>query len=192
MDIIATSNEWKEKADRLIAEKKLIETLSEFGNVHFTGAYLYNLMMHGDVDISVVRDKGFSVEEVFGIFKSLYFQRKFRSYFIGGDWDDPRKGEEFPEGHYVGLKEKINGERWKFDIWFLNTEEFSEREGNLLLDNIAKEHRILILKCKQYRNENKISITGKDIYDIVLEGKIKSLSEFKIAIPKLLENKKKS
>jgi hypothetical protein len=184
MNLLEISNEWKQKADELLAEKGLIETLSKFGTVHFTGAYSYNLMMHGDIDVAVVRDGGYSVEEVFDIFKSVYFQGKFRSYFIGGDWDDPRKGNEFPKGYYVGLKEKLGGERWKFDIWFLSTEEFAKRESNENLQTMTDEQRALILQCKEYRNEKKVGTTGQQIYDLVLSGEIKSLEDFKSNLEK--------
>ncbi len=177
MDIINTSKEWKEKADALLLEKDLVKDLSRFGEVHFTGAYSYNLMMHGDIDISVARESDFSVEEVFEIFKTLYMERKFRSYFIGGDWDDPRKGEEFPKGFYVGLKEKINGERWKFDIWFMSKKEYAGREQRPGFADMTEDQRKLILECKQLRNEKKLSITGQEIYDLVLDGKINSADE---------------
>jgi hypothetical protein len=97
-DKIIMSNQWKQKADELLVKTDLVRDLSRYGTVHFTGAYKYNLMTHGDIDISVVRQKPFTIEEIFDIFKNLYFNGKFRSYFIGGDWDDPRKEQEFPEG----------------------------------------------------------------------------------------------
>lgn len=177
-DVLADSRGWKERADVLLREKGLVEALSRFGVVHFTGAYAYDLMMHGDVDISVVREREFSIEEVFNIFKELYFEGKFRSYFIGGDWDDPRKGNEFPKGYYFGLKEKVNGERWKFDIWCMSEAEFARRSDNPALATATPEQRALILQCKQRRNEHKISITGQEIYDAVLNGTWKSLEDF--------------
>ncbi len=178
-ELTKISREWKKKADELLQEKGLVETLSKFGTVHFTGAYSYDLMMHGDVDISVVRDQEFSAEEVFEILKDLYFQGKFRSYFIGGDWDDPRKGNEFPIGYYVGLKEKVDGEKWKFDIWFMDEAEFANRNNNPKLKTASEEQRELILLCKQYRNEHKLAITGQEIYDKVLEGEWENLDDFK-------------
>jgi len=135
-------------------------------------------MMHGDVDITVVRDQEFSIEEVFEIFRELYFQGKFRSYFIGGDWDDPRKGKEFPKGYYIGLKEKLDGERWKFDTWFVSKKEFANRNDNPALKIATEEQKELILLCKQYRNEHKVAITGQDIYDKILKGEWKSTDDF--------------
>lgn len=179
MNLINTSKEWKVKADRLLDEKGLVADLSEFGEVHFTGAYSYNLMMHGDLDISIVRENSFSVEEVLEIFKTLYLKGKFRSYFIGGDWDDPRKGVELPRGYYIGLKEKVNGERWKFDLWFLSKEEFEKRADNPKLKLLTEDQKRLILECKQVRNENKLSVTGQEIYDLVLNGNIVSAEGLK-------------
>lgn len=179
MDLITQSKEWKSKADNLLAEKDLVADLSSYGKVCFTGAYSYNLMMHGDIDISIVREDAFSVEEVLEIFKSLYLKGKFRSYFIGGDWDDPRKGVEFPKGYYIGLKEKINGEKWKFDLWFLSEQEFNKRSDNPKLSSLTEDQKKLILDCKRARNENKLAISGQEIYDLVLSGKIVSAAELK-------------
>ena len=179
MDIFETSKEWKNKADILIKEKEIVSDLAEFGEVYFTGAYSYDLMMHGDIDISIVRQEGYSIEEVFEIFRTLYFKGSFRSYFIGGDWDDPRKGSEFPDGHYIGLKEKINGERWKLDLWFLNSDEYKKRSNDSNVISMNKEQRKLVLECKKYRNDNKISITGQEIYTGVIEAKIKKAEDLK-------------
>ena len=178
-NLIEVSKEWQGKADHLLKEKGLIETLSKFGKVHLVGAYYYGLMMHGDIDISVSREQEFSVEEVFVIFKELYFEGKFRSYFIGGDWDDPRKGREFPKGQYIGLKEKIEGERWKFDIWFVSETQHAIRNCNSALKSVTDGQKKLILECKLYRNKNKLSVSGQEIYDKVIEGVWKSLEDFK-------------
>lgn len=175
-NLIEIGNNWKSKADKLIEEKGLINFLSKYGEVKFTGAYSYNLMMHGDVDISVIRDLEYSAEEVFTIFKDLYFSGKFRSYFIGGDWDDNRKGNIFPNGRYFGLKEKIDGEKWKFDIWFMTKSEYIKRENTSLI-NLSDEQRILILEIKEYRNKNYFQVTGQEIYDNVLSGKWKNVAD---------------
>lgn len=182
MNILEQSDEWKKKADRLLDEKGLVKILSEFGQVHFTGAYSYGLMMHGDIDVSVVREKPYTTEETMKIFETLYYNGNFRSYFIGGDWDDPRKGAEFPVGKYIGLKEKINGERWKIDLWFISADEFAKRKNESdesVLINMSEEKKKLILECKKFRNENKFEITGKQIYDLVIGDKVKNSVEIR-------------
>ena len=68
----------------------------------------------------------------------MYFHGKFRSYFIGGNWDDPRKGKEFPNGYYIGLKEKFKSESWKFDIWFVSEVEFANRKDNSSLMTLTQ------------------------------------------------------
>jgi len=179
-NLIATTRTWKEKADNFLTKTDLIRDLSKYGEVHIVGAYRYDLMMHGDIDISVVREKLYSIDEVFEIFRDIYFMQKFRSYFIGGNWDDPRKGNEFPEGYYIGLKEKINGERWKVDIWFIDQKEFNKRtKDDSKFNTLTDDERALILACKQYRNANKLSITGQEIYNSVFERKWKNLEDFK-------------
>jgi hypothetical protein len=177
--LINISKEWKLKADLLLQKTGLEATLSKFGKVHFTGSYSYDLMMHGDIDISVARESKYTIEEIFEIFRDLYSQQKFRSYFISGDWDDPRKGKEFPDGNYIGMKEIVDGEKWKIDIWFMDETELARRKNNHELKNITDEHKELILECKKYRNDNKISITGQEIYDKVLDKKWKNLEDLK-------------
>lgn len=179
-NLVKTARGWKEKAITLLERTELIKDLSHYGAVYTTGAYAYDLMMHGDIDISVVREQPYTANEVFDIFKELYFKGAFRSYFIGGDWDDPRKGAEFPNGYYIGLKEKINSGRWKVDIWFISHAEYEKRSVNEeRLKTITDTERTLILTCKEYRNANKLSVTGQEIYNAVLDGKWNSLDDFK-------------
>ena len=179
-ELIQISRNYKERADVLLKKTGLTENLKKYGEVHFTGAFAGNVMMHGDVDIVVVRDEPYSIEEVFEIFKDLYFKGKFRSYFIGGDWDDPRKGNEFPNGYYVGLKEKVEGEKWKFDIWFMSRKDFKDRDKSFSIDKIklTDEQKELILLFKKYRKDNKLDIIGQAIYKAVLEGNCKTIKEF--------------
>ncbi|MBN2094233.1 MAG: hypothetical protein JW740_02605 [Candidatus Zambryskibacteria bacterium] len=129
-EILEENKKYQKTADELLKSSGLLDILKKYGEVHFAGAYSAGLMMHGDIDMRVVRDKEFTVEEVFEIFKELYFAGKFRSYFISGDWDDPRKGKEFPDGCYVGIKMDLNDERWKLDIWFVSKIELERyRQG---------------------------------------------------------------
>ena len=173
------SKKYKQQADNLLEETGIIDDLKKHGDVEFTGAYAADLMMHGDIDISVVRPKPFSIEEVFDIFRSLYFKAAFRSYFIGGDWDDPRKGNEFPHGYYVGMKQRIGNEKWKIDVWFIGEEDFNNRKKGFNISNIplTDGQRGVILAFKQYRNENKLSVPSQEIYEAVLRHNCKTIEE---------------
>jgi hypothetical protein len=180
------SKQYKVKADRLLARTGLIKDLKKFGKTYFVGAYAYDLMMNGDIDIEVVRAKKFTKKEIAAIFTKLYLTDKFRSYFLKGNWNDPRLGEEFPNGNYIGLKEKINGESWKIDIWFMSEEEFYQRAKKtaFIRQEITAAQRELILALKKYKNDQNIYLTGYQIYELVLGAKIKSLKEFKAYLKK--------
>ena len=178
-ELLNISYNWKEKANKLLQEKDLVNDLSSFGAVHFTGSYSYNLMTRGDIDMVVSREQNYSASEVVEILKELYLKRKFKSYFILGDWDNPKKGNEFPNGHYIGLKDKVGTDRWKFDIWFLSNEEYARRNNNLELLSIDGIQKELILECKQYRDESNLEVSSQQIYDLVVRGICSSLEDFK-------------
>jgi len=179
-NLVAISEEYKKEADRLLKETGLVEYLSKFGKVHFAGAYSYGLMMHGDIDIYVIRDKRYSIEGVFEIFKKLYFQDKFRSHFIGGDWDDLQGGKKVANAYYIGLKQRIGDERWKFDIWFLSQADFDALPNKDYFQDksMTNEQKKLILECKQYRNNQKLPVESQTIYELVMNGHCKSLKDF--------------
>lgn len=180
--LIDVSSKLKNDADTLLQQTGLIEDLKRFGEVHLTGAYAGNVMMHGDIDITVIRDTAYSSDEVLDILKFLYKKGKFRSYFIKGDWDDDRKGNEFPHGHYIGMKQRLNDEKWKIDVWFADRKEYEDRKKNLLdiaSSTLTDEQRELILEIKEYRNDNKLNISGQEIYEAVINKGIKNLEEFK-------------
>lgn len=78
------------------------------------------------------------------------------------------------------VKEKIDGERWKIDVWFISEKEYEKRSiDERRMNNLTHEERTLILSCKEYRNSHKLSITGQEIYDAVLVGRWKSVENFK-------------
>lgn len=52
--MIELAREWKERADGLLAQSKLVDLLERYGEVHFSGSYAYDVMMSPDVDIHLV------------------------------------------------------------------------------------------------------------------------------------------
>ena len=183
--LLITSQNYKNIADELLEQTELVKDLRHFGEVHYTGAYAANVMMHGDIDLIVVQENPFSAEEVFDILHTLYSKGKFRSYFIVGDWDDIRKGNEFPNGHYIGLKLLVGSEKWKFDVWFVGKKDFDEREKDFQIKNVklTMEQKECILLFKKYRNDNKLSISGQQIYDAVLNQEFKSVNDLLSVYP---------
>lgn len=175
-DLVRASTEIRKTADRLIKSKGIVSVLSEFGEVVFTGSYKYNLMLDTDIDLYVVRDKKYSYEGVLNIFNKIVLQKKFRSYFIAGDWNDIRKGKTFPKGYYMGIKEKYNDQTWKFDIWFIDRKEL-KRLQKQEPGEVNEKQRELILKIKDYKNKNKLKLLGLEIYQNVLSGKWNSIKD---------------
>ncbi len=181
-ELLHYSNTLKNEADILLSQTGIADDLSKYGKVNFFGAYAGNVMMHGDIDVTVVRDNPYSAEEILNILKALYLKGKFRSYFIKGDWDDERKGNEFPHGHYIGMKQRLNGEKWKVDVWFVDKEESENRNKNLLdiaSITLTEEQREVILEIKKYRMDNKLDISGQQIYEAVLNKGVGGVDDFK-------------
>ncbi|MFA6430157.1 MAG: hypothetical protein WC229_00070 [Candidatus Paceibacterota bacterium] len=179
-ELFEISKKFKEQADELLAKTDLTNNLHKYGEVYFTGAYAGNVMMHGDIDITVVRDEPYSKDEIFEVLKGLYFEGKFRSYFIKGGWNDPRMGNEFPNGYYVGLKYRVGNEKWKIDIWFVSREDFIERSKSFSIDKVqlTDEEKELILLFKKYRKDKDLDVPGQVIYKAVLEQECKSIKDF--------------
>lgn len=180
-DLSDISKKLKSEADILLSQTDILDDLKTYGEVHLSGAYVGDVMMHGDIDITVVRDTPYSAEEVLDVLKVLYLKGKFRSYFIKGDWDDERMGNEFPHGHYIGMKQRLNGEKWKIDVWFVSIKEFDQRKDSFIDISstlITDEQRVLILEIKKYRKDNALKISGQEIYVAVLKNGIKSVEEF--------------
>ncbi len=178
-ELLRISENYKKEADRILLESNLVEDLSRLGEVIFTGAYTGNVMMHGDIDLVVVRDIPFTKDEVFNVMRELYSKDYFRSYFISGDWDDLRKGAEFPIGHYLGLKLMVGGEKWKFDIWFVGRKDYEDRQKDFQIKDtiLTSEQKETILSFKKYRNDNKLPISGFYIYDAVINKNCKKVED---------------
>lgn len=181
-NILGVNKKYQAEADRLLAETGLVESLEDFGQVHFTGAYRAGLMMHGDIDLYVVRKQPFSAEDVLEVLRQLYLADQFRSYFIKGNWQDPRMGREFPDGRYIGLKQKRDGETWKCDIWLLDQAEFEKRQAegfNVADTEIKEDQKERILHFKMIRDRDCLPISSQAIYLSVLRHNCQSIEELK-------------
>ncbi len=172
-DLLTISDRYKQAADILIEESGLVNVLKKYGYIEYEGAYSGNVMMHGDIDIKVIRDSEYTQDDIFIILRDIYdtCDKYFRSLFIKADWDDPRIGQQFPYGRYIGLKTYFNDERWKFDIWFISEKENAKEKTKLDISKVSltEEQRIKILEFKQFRKDQNIKISGQEIYEAVLE-----------------------
>lgn len=170
-DLIEKANNWKKTADDLLRKSNLISTLNEYGSVAVVGSYKYNLMTKGDIDIYVLNDNS-SKELAINALNKLIEMEKFRGYFFY-DWVKYRK-EEFPIGYYVGLKTKIDNEKWKIDIWFLE-KPVPELVG---MDKLDNNKRNIILKIKSERDARNLLISSYEIYDSVINRGFENIEDF--------------
>ncbi|MEI7463436.1 MAG: hypothetical protein WCK03_03515 [Candidatus Taylorbacteria bacterium] len=179
------SSKFKKLADELLASSKLLQILEKFGQIRIVGSYAAGLMMHGDIDIHILRDKEFSKQETLDIFNEIVALTKFNSYYIG-DWNDSNVHPEFPYGYYIGLKTRIGDIKWKIDMWFLSIaeqERFDKENMDVTKLTLSDEQREAILTFKKYRQENNIKISGQEIYELVINKGVKKLDEFKRLLP---------
>lgn len=175
------SDKFKSLADELLASSKLPQILEKYGQVRFVGSYAAGLMMHGDIDIHILRDKEFSKQETLDIFNEIVASTKFNSYYIG-DWNDNNIHPELPYGYYIGLKTRNGDTKWKIDIWFLDVaeqERFDKENMDVTKLTLSNEQRDTILTFKKYRQDNGIKISGQEIYEMVINKGVVGLDEFK-------------
>lgn len=173
MDILEISDQYKTKADNFLQTSKLLSVLKKYGRVKYEGAYSGNVMLDGDIDMRVIRDTDYSMDDIFTIMKDVYgtCADEFRAFYLKTDWSDPRIGAEFPHGKYVGFKMNIDGELWKIDTWFVSEDEHVRDRGVLNIGDVklTEEQRKLILEFKKYRKETGKKMSGQQIYEAVLE-----------------------
>lgn len=180
--LINISTDYRKRADELLGVTTLIPFLKRFGEVVFDGSYAANLMMYADIDMKVILDEPFTSDEVLRIFNELYKINEFHSYILKGDWNDPRIGDEFPNGLYVGVKKKINDEAWKIDIWFVERTEYERlRKSYLSISNtkLSDKQKLFILKMKQLKKEGKIKFLSQTLYEAVINGDCLTTHSFK-------------
>jgi hypothetical protein len=179
--LIEQSDKFKNLADELLISSKLPQILEKYGLIRFVGSYAALLMMHGDIDIHILREKEFSKQETLDMFNDIVASTKFNSYYIG-DWNDSNVHPEFPYGYYIGLKTRIGDIKWKIDIWFLSNaeqERFDKENMDITKLTLTDEQREAILSFKKYRQENGIKISGQEIYEMVINKGVTKLDDFK-------------
>lgn len=84
MDLLSISNTYKEAASDFLDTSQLHSVLSKYGRIEYEGAYAGNVMLHGDVDIKVIKDTDYSHDEMFVILKDIHDTcgNAFKSLFI--------------------------------------------------------------------------------------------------------------
>ncbi|SRR5260221_10855475 len=183
LELLKRSKEFKKQADEILGRSKLVEVLSRYGEVKFTGSYPLNLMMRPDLDVYAIakeNSKEKMLEVVQGIFSSCYFDEiRFTNYL------DFYKDQDDHKGYYFQPLVKIGDNRWKLDIWLMAENRYEPHTEHFLeilnKDPHANEKRLIILELKNHYKEGqkyKNNINGRKIYEAVLENEVKNVEEF--------------
>lgn len=177
--LLLASRKFKKTADKMLADSDLVKILSRFGKVSFHGSYVLDLMLNGDIDMYVV-GKSFTKNDVIKILTTIAKSTTLSAYSLADHKTFTHKRGIFPNAYYIGLQNRIKGEKWKIDIWFLTPPELRRiKKGLVDTGNITKQQRLTILQFKDWRNKHNPKISGHYIYQAVLENNISSLTGFR-------------
>lgn len=178
-ELFKYSKKIKEEADLILQRTRLTKILQEYGKVIFTGSYKYDLMLVKDIDVHVIsKDANRTNAIKFHnelINSNRFVTCQFSDYF---HWRQPL----FPRGYYVGVKWKKRdcSNKWAIDIWYCKQYEKKNIDIDNLIENKLDNKNILtILKLKQYCIDNNLKIISPEIYDLVINKKVKNLEKFK-------------
>lgn len=176
--LINQSKKIKNQADKLLNESCIIDFLSGYGDVHITGSYFLDLMFEPDIDIHII-NKNFTKTKVIDVLNKLIKGDFFYGYLFFDFVKTKKKG--FPKGYYIGLKKKIKGVKWVFDLWFLTKHNPDERKViSFVSKSLNEENRIKILHFKNLKIKNKIKMPSCIIYNAVLKEGINTFKDLKI------------
>lgn len=173
MNLVDEATKWKENADTVIKNSKLLNTLQEFGKVEFTGSYSYNLMTSSDIDVFLIvekpsKDKIKLLVDKF-IDQGFWNRIKYANFL---DTYHPRYKDSF----YVGLKTDINNITWKVDVWIVSEDSINTYRINWILERLNDSSKVTILDLKKKKTSAESSY---DIYDAVLNHNIDTIEDFR-------------
>lgn len=166
-ELLQLSHQTQKTAERLLAEKGVMEILSKIGQPMLIGGYALDLMIEEDIDI-VLETKSLkeSACQALNNFIALDIVQK---YELGDFVKFPRTGR--PNGFIVNLKTNYTQAKWEIEIWFLKDKSFYEGQLLHYKSQLTAQSRIEILRKKYERRRAGISkheLSSKEIYDNVL------------------------
>lgn len=173
-------NTRRDRAERILQRFGLLEELSRYGKAHTVGSYNTDLMASNDIDIYVENDE-MTLSHLHEL--TCYIVKSFSPVWYEA------KEEVTVDGKVVwfqGFECVISGERWNFDIWFLDREEiakaerFCEEIKTVTSEFPAKKDAIMSIKIGlisrgMYSHDKYNSM---DVYKAVLEQNINSFDGF--------------
>lgn len=177
-------------AAQLLSSTRLLEILGKYGEVRLVGSYAANLMMHGDIDVHVIKPHGYTMPDILKVFSEIALTDNFEQQMIW-NWDKKTRKPEWKPvtdlgGFYIFLRTRYGEIKWKIDIWFIDSAEQTKADSKLNVMNmtITDEQRKAILAFKKIRNEAGIEYGSQKIYELVLVRGMTSRLRFKLLLIK--------
>jgi hypothetical protein len=120
----------RSNAKQILESKKIVSTISEMGELFYTGSFALDLMTWNDIDIQVVLKEGINPMGALGsLLKLLSKDHDFiEAQLINFQGNYKPK---MPRGIYLGIKMDCPnlGGLWKLDIWSLNQKDFEKNRS---------------------------------------------------------------
>ncbi len=176
--ILINSQLIKKEAEELLAEHNIIEILSKYGTVKFTGSYELDLMYKKDIDISLINDN-LSVSDFTALGKELIDKLNTPSVYYRNTRITPVSKR--PENAlYWGIKT----EEWFIDIWAMNKFTYLKAEKYIkeIKSKLNNHNRIIILQLKDELLKSQKygkDFGSRELYDAVLNYNVTNTTEFK-------------
>jgi len=153
-----------------------LNLLSQYGKIHITGSYVYDLMAWRDYDLVLelveLNNANISklVEEI-GTTISPNELKIFNNI-------DKRKTNR-PEGYWIG----IYVDSWKIDLWVMDSlnakkEVENTNKLNILLKNINKNELINIKQELSKDKDYHVKFSSVDLYNSYVHDNVRTVDEF--------------
>jgi hypothetical protein len=169
------------EADEILYGLGLFDILGKYGNPQVSGSYLLKLMTWRDLDI-YLESNSIGTEAFFELGKEISTKlnpskMSFRNELIG-------KTPHLPKGLYWGVHTNFLEQKWKIDIWAIDSKEVKKKQSEVEEIQFKIDHskRQLILELKSRVHSNSLyrkTFFSIDVYDAVLNDEITSLEQFK-------------
>jgi hypothetical protein len=176
MDLLKKSKQLKQEADKVIQLSQVEKVFSKLGKVKYVGSYELDLLYRRDIDIFVISEKQFSKEKALKITHELLNLNIFQTIGFANCKDYNCKNH-LP-AFYWELIYFLNGNAWKFDIWYTDVKTPKTIKLTSIIKQKIKETpnaRKKILEMKQKFCNGKTynqNMNGFKIYKKVL-GELK-------------------
>ena len=179
------------EADEILYRYELYDLLKKYGKPFITGSYLLKLMTWRDLDIYLKLDS-MNSEKFFELGNEIMI--KLDSHKMNYRNELLAKTPHLPKGLYWGIHTMLFDEKWKIDIWGIDSEQYKQKLTDIkdISTNINGIHRNSILSLKSQLHSHPLyrkKFFSKDIYDSVIYGQIQTLEEFKVWLYKKKEIK---